>query len=412
MDEHDDLEPETLAVTHGERPFECGREAGDVAVPIHLSSTFALEGLDADLSLDDLDPDEGEFVYSRLSNPTRHALEKRLAALEGGEHGLAFSSGTAAIFTTALSVVRPGDHLVAFDDLYAGTRRMFEEVFASRLDVDVTFVDATETDAVADAMGDETSLVWMESPTNPLLNLCDVDAIADLADAHDAVLGVDNTFASPCFQRPLELGADVVVHSTTKYLNGHSDSVGGAVVTDDDDLADELRFQQQVGTGDVLSPFDSYLVLRGLKTLPTRMEAHERNASRIAQYLDDHELVRTVHYPGLESHPQHDLAREQMDGFGGVLSFELEGDLEDVKLFLEALSEFTLAVSLGGVESLIEHPAGMTHEPLDPEERAELGISDTLLRVSVGIEHADDLIADLERGFERLRAERPAAKNQ
>ncbi|SDR03980.1 trans-sulfuration enzyme family protein [Natronobacterium texcoconense] len=400
---------ETLAVTAGEEPFRTGSEAGDVTSPLHLSSTFALPGLDTDMSLEDVDPDAGEFVYSRLSNPTRHALEKRLAALEGGEHAMAFSSGTAAIFTTVLAAVEPGDHLVAFDDLYAGTRRLLEEVFADRLNVDVSFVDATETAAVESAVTEETAFVWMETPTNPRLELCDIAAIAEIADRADATFGVDNTFASSYFQQPLDLGADVVAHSTTKYLNGHSDSIGGAVVTDDDALAERLEFLQQVGIGDALAPFDSYLVLRGLKTLPLRMRQHERNAMAIAEFLDDHDRVSDVYYPGLESHPQHDLAREQMDGFGGILSFELEGDIDDAAAFLESLEEFTLAVSVGGVESLIELPAGMTHEPLSADEREELGITETLIRVSVGVEGTDDLIADLERGFDAVQRESAVA---
>ena len=402
MERDHDRTLETLAVTEGETPFRLGSEAGDVTSPIHLASTFALPGLDADMSLEDIDPDAGEFVYSRLSNPTRHALEQRLAALEGGAHGVAFSSGTAAIFTTLLSSVEPGDHVVAFDDLYAGTKRMLSDVFEARLDVEVSYVDATDPANVEAATTDETAVVWMESPTNPKLDLCDVAAIAEVADAHDATFGVDNTFASPYFQRPLELGADVVAHSATKYLNGHSDAVGGAVVTNDDDLAEEIRFQQQVGTGDMLAPFDSYLVLRGLKTLPMRMRQHEANAMAVAEFLEAREEVSNVYYPGLESHPDHELAREQMDGFGGILSFELEGELEDAKRFVEALEEFTLAVSVGGVESLIELPAMMTHEPLPREEREELGITDTLFRVSVGVEGIEDLVADLERGFEVL----------
>jgi cystathionine beta-lyase/cystathionine gamma-synthase len=397
---------ETLAVAAGEEPFRTGSEAGDVTSPLHLASTFALPGLDTELSLDDVDPDAGEFVYSRLSNPTRHALETRLAALEGGDHALAFSSGTAAIFTAILSVVEPGDHVVAFDDLYAGTRRMLEDVFEARLGVDVAFVDATEAASVETAITDETAFVWMETPTNPKLELCDIAAIADLADRAEATFGVDNTFASPFFQRPLELGADVVAHSATKYLNGHSDAVGGAVVTSDDALAERIQFHQQVGVGDMLAPFDSYLVLRGLKTLPMRMRQHERNATAVADYLEAHEAVTDVYYPGLESHPQHELAREQMDGFGGILSFELDGDIDDAAAFLESLEEFTLAVSVGGVESLIELPAGMTHEPLSAAEREELGITDTLIRVSVGVEATADLLADLERGFEAL-AQRP-----
>ena len=391
---------ETRSVTEGEAPFGPGSDAGDVVSPIHLSSTYALPGLDTEMRLEEIDPDAGEFVYSRLSNPTRHALESRLAALEGGEHAMAFSSGTAAIFTTVLAAVEPGEHIVAFDDLYAGTRRMLEDVFAARLGVEVAFVDATETAAVERAVSDETAFVWMETPTNPTLSLCDIEAIARIADDHDAIFGVDNTFASSYCQQPLALGADVVAHSTTKYLNGHSDSIGGAVVTSDDALAEELRFLQQVGVGDVLAPFDSYLVLRGLKTLPMRMRQHEANATAVAEHLESREEVTAVHYPGLESHPQHDLATRQMSGFGGIFSFELAGDLDDAKRFVEALEHFQLAVSVGGVESLIELPASMTHEPLSGEELDALGIGETLIRVSVGVEAVDDLLADLDAAFE------------
>jgi len=393
---------DTLAVSEGEEPFETGSEAGDVVSPVHLSSTYALPGLDTEMRLEDVDPSAGEFVYGRLSNPTRHALEARIAALEGGAHGAAFASGTAAIFTTLLASVTPGDHVVAFEDLYAGTRRMLDDVFRSRLGVDVTYVDATDTTNVAAALREETAAVWMETPTNPKLALCDIAGIADVLADRDVVFGVDNTFASPYFQRPLELGADVVVHSTTKYLNGHSDAVAGAVVTDDDALAEEIRFLQQVGVGAVSGPFDSYLVLRGVKTLAARMDRHESNAMAVAEFLEERPEVTDVYYPGLSSHPDHELAREQMSGFGGILSFELEGGTDDAKRFVEALSEFTLAVSVGGVESLIELPAAMTHEPLSPAEREALGISDTLIRVSVGIEGRDDLIADLKSGFDAM----------
>jgi cystathionine gamma-lyase len=400
-----DSHVETLAVSHGETPApEEGR--GDVVSPIHLASTFALPGLDTGLSLEDVDPDRGEFLYSRLSNPTRHAVEQRLAALEGGTHGFAFASGTAAINTALLATVEPGDHVVAFDDLYAGTRRMLEDLFVERLHVDVSFVDATDAENVASAMREDTRLVWMETPTNPVMKLCDVGAIATIAHEGGALLGVDNTFMGPLCQRPLALGADLVAHSTTKYLNGHSDSVGGALVTDHDDLAESLGFLQQVALGNMLAPFDSYLLLRGTKTLPVRMRQHEANARHIAEYLADHEEVSRVLYPGLESHPQHELACEQLTGFGGVLSFDLDGDLDDVVTFLGHLEEFTLAVSLGGVESLIECPAAMTHEPLAREDREAVGITDTLIRVSVGIEHVDDLVADLDRGFEAVERAR------
>jgi len=392
---------DTLAVAdYGDSP------RGDVTLPIHLSSTYELPGIDPDMRLEDVDPDAGEYLYGRLANPTRHAVETQLAALEGGEAGFAFASGTAAIATAALSVLGPGDHLVAFDDLYAGTRRLFEEFLDAHLGVDVTFVDARDVDAVADAVDDETALVWMETPTNPLLHLCDVAAIADVAADHDAVFGVDNTFASPYFQRPLALGADCVVHSTTKYLNGHSDGIGGALVTDDPEIAEAVEFRQGVALGNGLAPFDSYLLSRGLKTLPVRMRQHEDNAMALARYLEAREGVEAVYYPGLESHPQHDLASEQMSGYGGVLSFELDGDVADVAAFLEAMETATLAVSLGGVETLVEHPATMTHEPLGPERRAELGISDSLIRVSVGLEDVADLRADFERGFEAVGVSR------
>jgi cystathionine beta-lyase/cystathionine gamma-synthase len=390
---------DTKAVANGvEAP------TGDVVPPIHLSSTFRLPGVDPEMALDDADPEAGEFLYARLSNPTRHRLERQLADLEGGEHGFAFASGTAAIVTAILTVAEPGDHLVAFDDLYTGTKRMLDELFAGQLGVDVEYVDATEPDNVAAAMRPETSLVWMESPTNPLMHLCDIGAIAEIVADHDAVFGVDNTFASPYFQRPLGLGADLVAHSTTKYLNGHSDGVGGAIVTGDDGLAETVGFLQQVALGNALAPFDSYLLARGLKTLPLRMRQHEANARELAAYLEAHDRVRAVHYPGLESHPQHDLATEQMFGYGGILSFELDGPIEDVVTFLESLETFTLAVSLGGVESLVEHPATMTHEPLGAARRAEIGITDSLIRVSVGVEDIADLLADLERGFDAIAA--------
>ncbi|MFC4550153.1 MULTISPECIES: trans-sulfuration enzyme family protein [Halorussus] len=403
----DDRRFETLSVSHGEEP-DLSNGVGDVTSPIHLASTYAVDGIDMDTALEDLDPDADEFLYTRLSNPTRHAVEKRVTALEGGEHAMAFASGTSAVVSTIMAAVEPGDHVVAFEDLYGGTNTMLKELFRDKLNVAVDFVDAVDPANVADAMRDETALLWMETPTNPLMRLCDVAAIADIADEHGALLGVDNTFMSPYFQRPLELGADVVVHSTTKYINGHSDSLGGVAVTSDDDYAVEIGFLQQVGMGNVMAPFDAYMVLRGLKTLPVRMRQHETNAAEVAGYLEVHDLVSAVHYPGLRSHPQHDLATEQMDGYGGVLSFELDGDLRDVEHFVAALEEFTLAVSLGGVESLIEHPASMTHSPLPADERAELGITDTLLRVSVGIEHPGDLVADLERAFEAVENGRDA----
>ena len=397
-----ELHRETLAVTHGERGQAPAPGVEDVVVPLHLSSTYSIPDVDPDADLELLDPDAGEYLYSRLSNPTRNALEHRLAALEGADHALAFVSGTAAIAATMTATVRPGDHVVAFEDLYGGTKTMLNRLFADRLDVDVTFVDATDPANVEAAMREETRLLWMETPTNPLMHLCDIEAIAAIADEWGALLGVDNTFLSPYFQTPLSLGADVVVHSTTKYLNGHSDSIGGAVVTNRDDVMDELAFLQRVGMGSMLSPFDSYMTLRGVKTLPLRMRQHEENAMEIARFLESHEKVTRVLYPGLESHPQHELADRQQSGFGGVLSFELDTDLDGTAAFLGHLDEFPLAVSLGGVESLIEHPATMTHSPLAQTERDRLGISNSLLRMSVGVEHVDDLRSDLDAALSAI----------
>ncbi|WP_410766220.1 trans-sulfuration enzyme family protein [Haloferax sp. DFSO60] len=393
---------ETLAVTHGERGQAPAPGVEDVVVPLHLSSTYSVPDIDPDADLELLDPDAGEYLYSRLSNPTRNALEHRLAALEGGEHALAFVSGTAAIVSTIMATVQPGDHIVAFEDLYGGTKTMLNRLFGEKLGVEVSFVDATDTANVEEAMCDDTALIWMETPTNPLMHLCDIEAIAAIADEWDVPFGVDNTFLSPYFQNPLSLGADVVVHSTTKFLNGHSDSIGGAVVTNRDDIMDELAFLQRVGMGSMLSPFDSYMTLRGIKTLPLRMRQHEENAMEIARFLESHEAVTRVLYPGLASHPQHELAARQQSGFGGVLSFELDTDLDGTAEFLGRLREFPLAVSLGGVESLIEHPATMTHSPLSLTERERLGISDSFLRLSVGVEHVDDLLSDLEQALSEI----------
>jgi len=383
---------ETRAVRAGEEPVLEPGGTGDIVSPIHLASTFVREGID--------DPSHG-YNYSRLGNPTRDALQDRLAALDGADHGLAFASGTAAITCFCLSTLEPGDHVLAFDSLYGGTRVLFDDLL-SGFGVEIEYVDATDPENVAAAVTPETALLWMETPTNPLLKLCDIDALARLADERDLVLAVDNTFASPYFQRPLSLGADAVVYSTTKFLNGHSDSVGGAVVTNDDALADEVRFVQEYGVGAMLSPFDCYLTLRGTKTLPVRMDRHAANAQRIASYLQSKKRVTRVNYPGLETHPQHDLAVTQMDGFGGVLSFEIDGGTEEARTLLDALDVFDVAVSLGSVESLVEHPVSMSASYVPEAERRAAGITDSLIRVPVGIENSEDLIADLKQGFEAL----------
>jgi cystathionine gamma-lyase len=382
---------DTQAIHSGEEPAFTGHPSGDVVVPIHLASTFARK---------DVDEPTGGFEYSRSGNPTRFALEKKLAAIENARFGLAFSSGLAAETTLCLSLLKSGDHVVAFDDLYGGTRRLFTRVFGN-YGINFSFVDARDPEKVKSAIHKETKLIWLESPTNPLLRLCDIREIAGIAHDAGALVAVDNTFASPYFQQPLGLGADVVVHSTTKYINGHSDSIGGALITSDEELFKKLRFHQNAA-GAILSPFDSFLVARGIKTLALRMERHEKNALTVAEFLSAHSKVATVYYPGLTSHPQHALARKQMKGFSGMLSFELKGREAEAKKFLRNLRLFALAESLGGVESLIEHPATMTHASIPVEERRKIGVSDALVRISVGIENAEDLIADLDQALETI----------
>jgi cystathionine gamma-lyase len=300
-----------------------------------------------------------------------------------------------------LTVLKAGDHLLAFDDLYGGTRRLFNRIFQQNFKVGVSYVDARDPEKVEESIRENTRLIWLESPTNPLMRLCDIEAIAQIANKFSILVVVDNTFMSPYFQKPLLLGAHIVVHSTTKYLNGHSDSVGGAIMLSNEMIYQRLKFNQNA-TGSILSPFDSFLVLRGIKTLAIRMKEHERNAFRIANYLEDHPRVRKIYYPGLRSHPQHALAERQASGFGGMLSFEIDGGLEEAGRFLENLEIFALAESLGGVESLIEHPAKMTHASIPRETREQIGITDSLIRVSVGLENPDDLIGDLDHAFHKI----------
>lgn len=379
----------TIAVGAAETETHPHRDGtNDVVPPLHLSTTFEwASGEDAN-----------EHDYSRESNPTRAALEEQLARLEGGEHALAFSSGMAATSTTMLSLVTPGGHVVSSDSIYSGTEKLLTEHMAGHLGMDIDFVDARDPDNLVDAVNADTDLIWAETPSNPLMRLYDIQAIADIATDHDALFGVDSTFASPYYQAPLELGADVVVHSTTKYLNGHSDSIGGAVITDDGEVFKQLAFAQQVGLGNMLSPFDCYLVARGIKTLPARMEMHEKNAMAVARFLESHDHIARVHYPGLENHPQHDLASEQMSGYSGMLSFEFDGTLIELEAFVEGLEVFTLGASLGGVESLIEVPSLMIPEELSrSEDSAE--IPEALVRVSVGLENADDLCEDLRKAL-------------
>jgi len=349
-------------------------------------------------------PEPGQplrFDYSRSGNPTRAALEACLAALEHGERAFAFASGCAA-GATLLHTLAPGDQVICGDDVYGGTYRLLTGVMRP-LGIEATFVDMCTSDSVAQALGPRTKLIWLETPTNPLLKLADIAAIAAIAKAHGVPLVVDNTFASPILQNPLELGATAVLHSTTKYINGHSDVVGGVIVTSDPTLADRLRFLQNA-IGAVPSPMDCYLVLRGLKTLAVRMQRHVESAGLLAQRLEEAPGVRRVLYPGLASHPQLALARRQMRGAGGMITLELEGDQAGARRFLKALRLFTLAESLGGVESLAEHPAIMTHASIPAEVRRTLGITDTLVRLSVGLEHVEDLWRDLQDGLAAVRA--------
>ena len=361
---------------------------GAVMTPIYATSTYAQASPGVHKG----------FVYARGHNPTRMAFEACVADLESGTAGFAFGSGMAAT-ATILELLSSGDHVLAMDDLYGGTYRLFERVRRRSAGLAFDYVDLRDPGAVEAAIRPETKMIWVETPTNPTLRLVDIEAVAAIARRRGVIVVADNTFASPWVQRPLELGADIVMHSVTKYLNGHSDIIGGvAVVGENRDVADQLKFLQN-SVGGILSPFDSFLALRGLKTLALRMERHCENGLKVARWLEARKDVARVIYPGLESHSQHELARRQMRGFGGMVTAVLDRDLEGTRRFLETVRLFTLAESLGGVESLIEHPAIMTHASIPPEQRAALGIDDGLIRLSVGVEDAHDLIADLEQAF-------------
>lgn len=374
---------DTLCIHAGQEPDPV---SGAVMTPIVLSSTFAQDGPGVHKGFD----------YSRAGNPTRAALEGCLAALEGARHGIAFGSGCAAT-TAVLLTLKSGDHVLCGDDVYGGTFRIFDKVL-KQFGLDATFVDMTDVARVAEALRPNTRLVWLETPSNPMLKVFDIAAICEVARKRGIPVAVDNTFATPMLQQPLSLGAALAVHSTTKYLNGHSDVVGGAVATNDEALAEKLHFLQK-SVGGVPSPFDCYLVLRGLKTLGVRMKRHVEAARGIAEWLEKHPRVARVRYPGLASHEGHALAARQMKGPGGMISFDLKGTLAQSSAFLKALRVFACAESLGGVESLAEHPAIMTHASLPAEARRALGIGDGLIRLSVGLEDPGDLRADLEAGF-------------
>ncbi len=381
---HADWSFDTRAIHAGQEPDPA---TGAIMTPVFQTSTYVQSS-----------PGEHRgYEYSRTHNPTRNALEDCLASLEGGGHGVAFASGCAAT-STIMHLLEAGDHVVSGDDVYGGTYRLFTKVF-DKMGLEFSFVDTTDLEAFEEALKPSTKLVWLESPTNPMLKISDIAALCDIAHERGIPVVVDNTFMSPYFQQPLELGADIVVHSTTKFINGHSDVVGGVVVTNDDEVAEGLRFLQN-SIGAVPAPMDCWLVMRGVKTLAVRMRQHEENARAVAKFLEGHEAVEEVIYPGLESHPQHELAKQQMSGFGGMITFIMDGGLEKARTLLEKVEVFSLAESLGGVESLIEHPAIMTHASVPPQVRAELGISDGLVRLSVGIEDEQDLIADLNQALE------------
>ena len=372
----------TIAIHAGNEPDSA---TGAVSVPIYQTSTYAQEGLGVHKG----------FEYARTQNPTRLALEKNIAALEGGRFGYAFASGMAAI-DGVLKLVRAGDHVICGDNTYGGTYRLFSKVL-SNYGIEFEYVDTSDVSNVEQAFKANTKMVFVETPTNPIMTVTDLQAVSDAAHAHGARVVCDNTFMSPYLQQPMNFGVDIVVHSTTKYLNGHSDSIGGFVTLNNEEDAEWIKFIQN-GIGAILSPFDSFLVLRGTKTLAVRMEAHDKNGRAVANFLAEHPKVQKVYYPGLLDHPQHELAKRQQSGFGGMVSFET-GSLESAKRVLENVKICTLAESLGGVESLISHPATMTHASVPTDKRQELGITDGLVRVSVGIEDVEDIISDLDQAL-------------
>lgn len=376
------MEFETKAIHVGQEAEEA---YGATITPIYQTSTYTQEAIGKHKGYD----------YSRAGNPTRTALELALASLENSNYGLCFSSGVGAT-STVLCLLKAGDEVVCGDDLYGGTIRLFDKVF-SNFNIKFTYVDGTNTKNFESAITPKTKLIWLETPTNPLLKLTDIKEVSKITKSKKILLAVDNTFASPYFQKPLDLGADIVVHSTTKYLGGHSDVIGGAVITKNEDIYEKIKFLQK-SVGATSGPFDCWLVLRGIKTLAIRMKKHEENAIKIAEFLSNHPKVKKVNYPGLKSHPQYELAKKQMSGFGGMISFEV-ASRDVVNKVVESTKIFSLAESLGGVESLISHPETMTHAAVSKEVRDKLGIKESLIRISVGIENVNDLIEDLKQAL-------------
>ena len=360
---------------------------GAIMTPIYQTSTYVQDGIG----------NHKGFEYSRTGNPTRNALESNLAAIENGKYGACFGSGLAAI-DCVIKMLNPGDEVISTNDLYGGSYRIFKTIF-EKYGIKFHFVDMLDIQNISDAVNDKTKLIWLETPTNPMMNIIDIEAVSEIAKSNHAMLAVDNTFATPYLQNPLDLGADIVMHSVTKYLGGHSDVVMGALVCNDDKLADEM-YRIQNSSGAVTAPMDSFLVLRGIKTLHVRLQRHCENGEKIARWLDNHSKVDKVYWPGFESHINHEVAKRQMRGFGGMISFTLKGNqIEDAKHIVKNTHLFALAESLGGVESLIGHPATMTHASIPKEEREKSGVVDSLIRLSVGIEDADDLISDLDKAM-------------
>lgn len=377
----------TRAIHAGQNPDPT---TGAIMTPVYLTSTYVQESPGVHKG----------WEYSRTHNPTRKAYENCIANLESAQFGFAFASGCAAT-TTIMAMLKNGDHVVAMDDMYGGTFRLFDKVLRHN-GLDFTFTDLTNVSNFEKAIKPNTKLLWLETPTNPTLKLADIKALSKIAKQKNIIVVVDNTFMSPYFQKPIELGADIVVHSATKYIGGHSDMVGGAAVTNDAKIAEKLAFLSN-SMGGIQGAFDAFLALRSLKTLHLRMKAHAENAMKIADFLEAHPLVEKVVYPGLKSHPQHALAKDQMSGFGGMITFFIKGGFDSAKKFLESVRVFALAESLGGVESLIEHPAIMTHASVPAEQRKVLGIDDSLIRLSVGVEDCDDLLADLKQAFAQIK---------
>lgn len=377
----------TKAIHIGNEPNLKEGGSGDVVSPIHLSTTFARKNVSK--------PTNG-LEYSRTGNPTRFSVEQNIAALENGKFGFAYSSGLQAI-NNILLLLKNGDHIISIDDVYGGTRRLFTKVF-EKFGLEFTFVDFSNGEQLKTYIKKNTKMIWLESPTNPTLKIVDIKSVTKEAKSRKILTVVDNTFATPYFQKPLDLGADIVIHAMTKYISGHSDVVAGGVVVKDLKLSQELKFLQNA-VGGILSPFDSYSVLRGIKTLSLRMKQHEENAIKVAEFLVQHKKVKKVYYPGLKTHTHHNIAKKQMTGFAGLISFELKGDLKTAIVFLQSLKLISIAESLGAVESLIEHPASMTHSSVPKKDREKIGLSDTLIRLSVGIEDVKDLIEDLKQAL-------------